>query len=180
MSVNLWVSRLARLGYAFHLVVSIKVSMKRLFLILSLSLLLSIAFASEAYRRSSGGESRVLIGADAKTDEDFSARNEECESGDPLNSTFSTVNYTFCIYKSKFDRQYVRALRDDPFLRGTVTLKLEVLGSGEVGSAEILHSDLGSTRLERRILLIASYMNFADIKPDGWRGEYTLRFYPGF
>ncbi|MQX53576.1 AgmX/PglI C-terminal domain-containing protein [Alcanivorax sp. PA15-N-34] len=142
------------------------------FLMLSLTLLLGNAVASEGNRGLSGQEGKALVGKASNRN----ASDESCERGSIESSALSLINHTFCRYKPKFDSHYRRALRDEPFLQGNVTFRLEVKGDGKVASVEIIQSDLSHSELERRFLMIASAMQFPGIGPDGWEGEYILRF----
>lgn len=146
--------------------------MRSPFLMLSLTLLLGSAVASDENGSSFEEESEALI---AKTS-NFSVSDESCEGGSAENPALSLINQTFCRYKPRFDSQFRRALRNDPFLQGNVTLMLDVKADGKVASVEITQSDMGDSELERRFVMIASAMQFAGIGPDGWKGEYTLRF----
>ncbi|MTT53745.1 TonB family protein [Alcanivorax sp. VBW004] len=149
-------------------------SMRYCFLILSMSLLFDVGIASEGNGDSSLTEPRPLIAAKYKS----SMGDDSCEAGSADNSTYSLINHTFCRYTPKFDSQYRRALRDDAFLEGNVTLMLDVSSDGKVASVAILQSDLDHSELERRFLMIASAMKFPGIGPGGWKGEYTIRFSP--
>lgn len=146
--------------------------MRSLFLMLSLILLLGSAVASEGNRDLSGQEAKAVIGKVSNRN----VSNGSCERGSIENSALSLISHTFCRYKPKFDSHYRRALRDEPFLQGNVTFRPEVKGDGKVASVEIIQSDLSHSELERRFLMIASAMQFPGIGPDGWEGEYTLRF----
>ena len=148
--------------------------MKSFFLMLSMSLLFEAVIASEDNGNFSVAESRPLVADKYKS----SLGDGSCEAGVVDKSTLSLINHTFCRYTPKFDSQYRRALRDEPFLAGNVTLRLEVSGDGTVSSVDIMQSDLDHSDLERRFLMIASAMKFPCIGPGGWKGEYTLRFSP--
>ncbi|MBD3645666.1 AgmX/PglI C-terminal domain-containing protein [Alcanivorax sp.] len=148
--------------------------MKYFFLILSMSLLFEAVIASGGNGDSSLAEARPLVAAKYKG----SLGDGSCEVGSADKSTLSLINHTFCRYTPRFDSQYRRALRDDPFLAGNVTLMLEVSSDGKVASVDIMQSDLDHSELERRFLMIASAIKFPGIGPGGWNGEYTLRFSP--
>jgi len=148
--------------------------MKYFFLILNMSLLFEAVIASGGTGDSSLTEPRPLIAAKYKS----SLGDGSCEPGSAGSSILSLINHTFCRYTPKFDSQYRRALRNDPFLAGNVTLMLDVSSDGKVASVDIMQSDLDHSELERRFLMIASAMKFPGIGPGGWKGEYTLRFSP--
>lgn len=119
-------------------------------------------------------EPRPLVSAKYKG----SLGDGSCEAGSADKSTLSLINHTFCRYSPRFDTQYRRALRDDPFLAGNITLMLEVSSDGKVASVDIMQSELDHSELERRFLMNASAMKFPEIGPGGWKGEYTLWFSP--
>lgn len=79
--------------------------------------------------------------------------------------------------KSRFDRIYRKALRENPALQGTVTLGLDVAASGEVSDCSVKSSDLNDAKVEKRIEMTCKMLAFdASSKADVF--EYPLTFAP--
>lgn len=79
--------------------------------------------------------------------------------------------------KSRFDRIYRKALRENPALQGTVTLGLDVNASGEVSDCSVKSSDLKDAKVEKRIAMTCKMLAFdASSKADVF--EYPLTFAP--
>ncbi len=79
--------------------------------------------------------------------------------------------------KSRFDRIYRRALRENPALEGTVMLGVKVAPSGEVASCEVASSDLNDKKVERKLISTCRMLSFAPSdKSDEF--EWPLAFSP--
>ncbi|KZZ60641.1 hypothetical protein A3762_03050 [Oleiphilus sp. HI0125] len=62
--------------------------------------------------------------------------------------------------RSTFNLLYNRALRDDPFLEGALTLKITILSSGLVSSVEVLEDTLGDPKLVAKLVARMKLTNF--------------------
>ncbi|MBQ0754371.1 MAG: TonB family protein [Gammaproteobacteria bacterium] len=81
-------------------------------------------------------------------------------------------------YVGKFNSAYQRGLRSNPAMQGTVVLWLEVAPDGTVTNVSIKSSELGDPDLERKIVLIASLMDFGALPVEVWKGNMPLNFFP--
>lgn len=89
------------------------------------------------------------------------------------------IRRTFDQYSARINNAYQRALRDDPTLQGTVSLKLSIAGDGSVSSVSIASSQLNNPDLEGRLLAIVRGMNFGAANVDSWSGTHNLNLFPG-
>jgi len=92
--------------------------------------------------------------------------------------TDEQLRRVFDRYGGKFQSAYQRGLRSNPAMQGTVILLLEIAPDGSVTNASIKSSELGDPDLERKILLIASTMDFGAFPVEVWKGEWPLNFFP--
>jgi protein TonB len=79
--------------------------------------------------------------------------------------TLEEIQLIFDRNKGAFYTLYNRALRDNPSLRGKITLRLTIAPNGSVTAAEIVDSELNNPDLEQRVLTRVRTLNFG-AKPD--------------
>lgn len=90
-----------------------------------------------------------------------------------------SIRQTFQRFAGALNGLYQRALRDNPALQGTVTLKLSVAPDGSVTACEILASELNDPALEAKIIARVKSFNFGTDSVEAWDGKYTLNFFEG-
>ena len=83
------------------------------------------------------------------------------------------LNLVFEQYKIQYDRIYRGALRKDPTLAGSVTLKLDIQPDGSVSSCTIPDTELNDKRLLRRLTSKCKQMSF---KPRSGIAVTTVEF----
>lgn len=88
------------------------------------------------------------------------------------------IRKTFDRYGGKLNSAFQRALRDDPNLQGSVSLKLTIAADGSVTAASISNSQLNNAELESKILAIVRGFNFGAEEVEIWSGTHTLNFFP--
>lgn len=88
------------------------------------------------------------------------------------------IRKTFDRYGGKLNSAFQRALRDDPNLQGSVSLKLTIAPDGSVTAASISNSQLNNSELEGKIMAIVRGFNFGDEEVEIWSGTHTLNFFP--
>ncbi|HEX4872996.1 MAG TPA: AgmX/PglI C-terminal domain-containing protein [Nevskiaceae bacterium] len=80
--------------------------------------------------------------------------------------------------KSALYSLYNRALRDNPSLRGTMSVSLTIAADGSVLRCEIVSSELGDPDLERKVLARIQLINFgAKSVPEFTLPSYPIHFY---
>jgi outer membrane biosynthesis protein TonB len=108
----------------------------------------------------------VAAGGDVKVGKDGKSRR-----------TQENVRKGFDRYSGRVNNLYQRALRDDPTMQGTITLKLSILPDGSVSEAAIGSSQLNNPDLEAKVLALVKGFNFGAENVETWSGSYTLNFY---
>ena len=88
------------------------------------------------------------------------------------------IELVFDRNKGSFYTLYNRALRQDPGLRGKVTLRLTIAPSGRVTDVEILDSQLNEPGLEQRILTRVRTLDFGAKDVDTVTVTYPMYFMP--
>jgi len=82
-------------------------------------------------------------------------------------------------YKVHFDRLYRSALRKNPALSGSLTLKAEIQPNGTVSSCSVINSELKDEALHKRLASKCRQMQFADRKGiDVTVAEFPINFMP--
>lgn len=81
-------------------------------------------------------------------------------------------------YGSRLNNPYQRALRDDPNLAGTLTLKLTINPDGSVASCTVASSQLNNPELEAKIVALVKSFDFGADNVEVFNGPYTLNFFP--
>jgi len=79
----------------------------------------------------------------------------------------------------RLNSAYQKALRDNPTLQGSVTLKLSIDASGSVTSCSIAATELNDPDVEGKICTIVKGFNFGAEGADAWTGKHMLNFLPG-
>ncbi|RZU37027.1 outer membrane transport energization protein TonB [Fluviicoccus keumensis] len=88
------------------------------------------------------------------------------------------IRYIFNKYSAKIDSAYARALKDDPSLEGTISLRLVIDPNGSVTSCEVAASELNNPELEAKIVAIVKSFNFGDDNVEVWKGKFPVNLYP--
>lgn len=88
------------------------------------------------------------------------------------------IRRVFDQYAGRINNAYQRALRDDPTLQGTVSLKLTVSPDGSVSSVSVASSQISNPELEGRLLAIVRGMNFGTAEVESWTGTHNLNLFP--
>jgi TonB family protein len=108
----------------------------------------------------------VAAGGDVKVGKDGKSRR-----------TQENVRKGFDRYTGRVNNLYQRALRDDPTMQGTITLKLTIQPDGSVSEAGIANSQLNNPDLESKVLALVKGFNFGAENVEAWSGNYTLNFF---
>ncbi|HEX5276179.1 MAG TPA: AgmX/PglI C-terminal domain-containing protein [Fluviicoccus sp.] len=88
------------------------------------------------------------------------------------------IRYVFNKYSAKIDSAYARALKDDPSLEGTISLRLVIDPNGSVTSCEVASSELNNPELEAKIVAIVKSFNFGEDSVEVWKGKFPVNLYP--
>jgi TonB family protein len=91
--------------------------------------------------------------------------------------TQENITKGFDRYGARLNNLYQRALRDDPNMQGTVTVKLTIAPDGSVTDASVANSQLSNPDLEAKILALVKGFNFGAENVETWTGSHTLNFY---
>ena len=88
------------------------------------------------------------------------------------------IQITFDRNKSALFSMYNRALRSDASLQGKVVLNLTIAPSGKVTKINMISSDLGDAKLEKKLMQRVKLINFGaeDVPPFNF--NYPIEFYP--
>lgn len=81
-------------------------------------------------------------------------------------------------HKIHYDRQYQMALRRNPALSGSVTLRAEIQPDGKVSSCEVQQSELADDELHRRLEMQCRRMDFGTRAVAVTVTEFPIRFMP--
>jgi TonB family protein len=73
---------------------------------------------------------------------------------------------------------YQRALRDDPSLQGTITLKLAIAPDGSVTSCSVTSSQLNNPELENKIVALVRGFSFGSGGFEPWTGSHIINLFP--
>ncbi len=73
---------------------------------------------------------------------------------------------------------YQRALRDNPALQGSVTLKLSIAADGTVTDCSVVSSQLNDPELEQKIVVRVKLFHFDPVSGGSWTGNHTINFLP--
>ncbi len=146
----------------------------------------SVVDRAAAGRRSGGVDESALTSATAgeQLDErqltavEVTAEQEEATAAAATRSQ-EELRLVFEQYKVQFDRIYRGALRKNPTLSGSVTLRLDVQPDGTVSQCSVLKSELKDARLHKRLESKCRQMTFAS-RPgvDLTVVEFPIRFMP--
>jgi len=91
--------------------------------------------------------------------------------------TQENITKGFDRYGARLNNLYQRALRDDPNMQGTVTVRLTIAPDGSVTDASVANSQLGNPDLEAKIVALVKGFNFGAENVETWSGNHTLNFY---
>ncbi|MDN5937611.1 MAG: TonB family protein, partial [Salinisphaera sp.] len=92
--------------------------------------------------------------------------------------SIQSIQIVFDRNKASLFSMYMRALRSNAGMSGTVVLRLVIQPSGAVSSASIVSSELDNSALEAKIVSRVRSMNFGAKSVPVWSGKYPIRFYP--
>jgi protein TonB len=88
------------------------------------------------------------------------------------------IQVTFDRNKGAIYSIYSRALRKDPTLQGKVVLKLTIASSGKVVTCKIVSSELGDSRLERKLIQRVKMIRFGPEDVGPFTFTYPIDFFP--
>jgi TonB family protein len=92
--------------------------------------------------------------------------------------TIEEIQLVFDKNKSAIYTIYNRALRKDPTLEGKVVLKITIKPSGKVTACEIVSSELGDPKLERKIVARVMLFDFGNRDVETMVVTYPIDFLP--
>jgi protein TonB len=87
------------------------------------------------------------------------------------------IRKVFDRYGTRLNNPYQRALRDDPNLAGSLTLKLTINPDGSVASCSVASSQLNNAELEAKIVALVKSFDFGADNVEIYNGQYTLNFF---
>lgn len=93
--------------------------------------------------------------------------------------TAEDIRKVFDQYGARLNNAHQRALRDNPNLQGTLTLKLTIAPDGSVSNCTIVSSQLDNPELEAKIVAIVKGFNFGADNVEVFNGQHTLNFFSG-
>jgi len=93
--------------------------------------------------------------------------------------TAEDIRKVFDQYGARLNNAHQRALRDDPNLQGSLTLKLAIAPDGSVTSCTVVSSQLNNPELEAKIVAIVKGFNFGVDNVEAFSGQHTLNFFSG-
>lgn len=88
------------------------------------------------------------------------------------------IQVTFDRNKGAIYSIYNRALRKDPTLQGKVVLRLTIAPSGRVSACQIVSSELGDARLERKLVQRVKMIRFSAEDVGPFTFTYPIDFFP--
>lgn len=91
--------------------------------------------------------------------------------------TAEDIRKVFDRYGTRLNNPYQRALRDDPNLAGTLTLKLTIAPDGSVTNCAVASSQLNNPELEAKIVALVKSFDFGADNVEIYNGQYTLNFF---
>ncbi len=89
------------------------------------------------------------------------------------------IRKVFDQYGARLNNAHQRALRDDPNIQGSLTLKLTIAPDGSVTSCTVTSSQLNNPELEAKIVAIVKGFNFGADNVEVFNGQHTLNFFSG-
>lgn len=87
------------------------------------------------------------------------------------------IRKVFDRYGTRLNNAYRRALRDDPNLAGSLTLKLTIAADGSVSNCTVGSSQLNNAELEAKIVALVKSFDFGADNVEVYSGQYTLNFF---
>ncbi len=93
--------------------------------------------------------------------------------------TAEDIRKVFDQYGARLNNAHQRALRDDPNIQGSLTLKLTIAPDGSVTSCTVASSQLNNPELEAKIVAIVKGFNFGADNVEVFNGQHTLNFFSG-
>lgn len=91
--------------------------------------------------------------------------------------TAEDIRKVFDRYGTRLNNPYQRALRDDPNLAGTLTLRLTIAPDGRVTDCSVASSQLNNPELEAKIVALVKGFDFGAENVEVYNGPYTLNFF---
>jgi len=92
--------------------------------------------------------------------------------------TYEEVSLVFDRNKGAIYSLYSRALRKDPTLQGKVVLEITIAPSGKVTACKVISSELGNSRLERKLVARVKMLNFGSRDVETLVVTYPIDFLP--
>ncbi len=96
----------------------------------------------------------------------------------PMSRSEDEISRVMNAHKSAIYNIYQRALRKNPLLRGTVVFRITIAPDGSVTRCEIVSSDLGDKRLERKLVLRIKRIDFGAKDVEEVTVNYPIEFLP--
>lgn len=87
------------------------------------------------------------------------------------------IRKVFDRYGTRLNNPYQRALRDDPNLAGSLTLKLTIAPDGSVTACSVASSQLNNPELEAKIVALVKSFDFGAGNFEAYNAPYTLNFF---
>ena len=116
-----------------------------------------------------------VAGSGGGADEAAQVTESEIASGD---RTTESIRKTFDKNKGALYSIYRRALRSDPSLQGSVTVKVVILPNGSVQSVHIITSEIDSAEFESKLIARIKLINFGSQDVNETELNYTFNFLP--
>lgn len=88
------------------------------------------------------------------------------------------IQMTFDRNKGAIYTIYNRALRKNPSLQGKVVLKITIAPSGKVTACQVVSSELGNPKLERKLAQRVKMINFGAADVTSFTFSYPIDFFP--
>jgi TonB family protein len=107
-----------------------------------------------------------------------SLNRKQTNSSRAASRSIEEIQIVFDRNKSAIYSLYNRALRKDPTLQGKLVISLTIAPSGQVTAIELVSSELGDARLERKLLQRIRMFNFGAKKVDAVTITYPIDFLP--
>lgn len=136
--------------------------------------------SSASVSSSGGGGGNLAVGEIAQVESSINQEAATVRTSAQGKSvrTEEQLRIIFDRYAGKFNSAYQRGLRSNPAMQGTIVLLMEIAPDGTVTNASVKSSELGDPDLERKIVVIASLMDFGALPVEVWKGERQLNFFP--
>ncbi len=124
------------------------------------------------------GQSIHAVAGSAQEQGVHSGLTSHAAGTDQQQRTGGDIARIFDRFNGALQALYQRALRDNPALQGSVTLKLSVAADGTVTDCSVVSSQLNDPELEQKIVLRVKLFHFDPVSGGVWAGKHTINFLP--